>query len=161
MICYYQNINKQCRATNFQQYYYSSNHTLSAVFLLRMRPCFHHWWKDGLFKNYIWKVDFLKSYLSNRYFKMFKNSGSEHIPVDVILYTLYTGWQTIFMYNFSVYICTQNTFLKISFKGCSKYKVLEECWMGIFYFCTALPWGSCVKRKMGPPTSYFPDFFFF
>ncbi len=29
-----------------------------------------------------------------------------------MIYTLYTGWQTIFMYNFSVYICTQNTFLK-------------------------------------------------
>jgi hypothetical protein len=47
--------------------------------------------------------------------------------LDVILYTLYTGWQTIFIYTFSVYISTQNTFLKISFKRCSESKVLEEC----------------------------------
>ncbi len=33
--------------------------------------------------------------------------------------------------------------------------------MGIFNFCFALPWESCVDRKTDPPTSCFPVFFFF
>jgi hypothetical protein len=31
----------------------------------------------------------------------------------------------------------------------------------IKFFSTALPRGSCVNRKIGPPTSYFPVFFYF
>jgi hypothetical protein len=31
----------------------------------------------------------------------------------------------------------------------------------IKFFSTAYLQGSCVNREMGPPTSYFPEFFYF
>ena len=85
----------------------------------------------------------------------------QYVNVDVILNTLYTGWQTTFMYIF-VYKCIQWT---VSWKSVSRdvqntrflFKPSKEH----YFFSTALPRGSCVNRKMGPPTSYFPVFFYF
>jgi hypothetical protein len=85
----------------------------------------------------------------------------QYINVDVILNTLYTGWQTTFMYIF-MYNCIQWT---VSWKSVSRdvqnTRFLLKPSKEHSFFSIALPRGSCVNRKMGLPTSYFPVFFFF
>ncbi len=58
----------------------------------------------------------------------------QYVSADMILYTLYTGWQTAFMYNFSVYICTQNTFMKSTSRDAQNVKFWRNAkWKYLFF----------------------------
>jgi hypothetical protein len=78
----------------------------------------------------------------------------QYINVDVILNTVHWLADNIYVH------CEQ--FLENLFLG--MFRTQSFCMnqvRNITFFSTALPRGSCVNRKMGPPTSYFLVFFYF
>jgi hypothetical protein len=58
-------------------------------------------------------------------FSVYIQPLAERVHADMIQYALYSGWQTIFN-NFSVYICTLNTFLKSASRDVQNAKLWKN-----------------------------------